>query len=80
MMPAVQEFGIAFESPSVRDFIAAAKVAEALGFGTFWVPEDPVFPGAFATASAIASNTTKIKSASVCSTPGPAIRSRRRWS
>jgi 5,10-methylenetetrahydromethanopterin reductase len=61
MMPAVQEFGIAFESPSVRDFIAAAKVAEALGFGTFWLPEDPVFPGAFATASAIASNTRKIK-------------------
>jgi 5,10-methylenetetrahydromethanopterin reductase len=60
-MPTVKEFGIAFESPSVRDFIAAAKLAEALGFGTFWIPEDPVFPGAFATASAIATNTSKIK-------------------
>ena len=60
-MPAVKEFGIAFESPRARDFIAAAKLAEDLGFGTFWVPEDPVFPGAFATASAIATNTNKIK-------------------
>jgi 5,10-methylenetetrahydromethanopterin reductase len=60
-MPAVKEFGIAFESPRARDFIAAAKLAEDLGFGTFWVPEDPVFPGAFATAAAIATNTRKIK-------------------
>ena len=60
-MPKVKEFGIAFESPKAGDFIRAAKLAEDLGFGTFWVPEDPVFPGAFATASAIATNTNKIK-------------------
>src|SRR5216683_32534 len=60
-MPKVEEFGVAFESPKARDFIAAARLAEELGFGTFWVPEDPVFPGAFATASAIAANTRKIK-------------------
>jgi alkanesulfonate monooxygenase SsuD/methylene tetrahydromethanopterin reductase-like flavin-dependent oxidoreductase (luciferase family) len=53
-MPAVKEFGIAFESPRGRNFIAAARLAEELGFATFWVPEDPVFPGAFATAAAIA--------------------------
>ncbi len=60
-MPKVGEFGVAFESASAREFIAAAKLAEDLGFGTFWVPEDPVFPGAFATSSAIAANTSKIK-------------------
>jgi 5,10-methylenetetrahydromethanopterin reductase len=60
-MPAVKEFGIAFESPSARDLIEGAKLAEELDFGTFWVPEDPVFPGAFATASAIATNTKKIR-------------------
>jgi 5,10-methylenetetrahydromethanopterin reductase len=60
-MPKVEEFGVAFESPRARDFIAAARLAEELGFGTFWVPEDPVFPGAFASASAIAANTRKIK-------------------
>lgn len=60
-MPKVKEFGVAFEGPKARDFISAARLAEELGFGTFWVPEDPVFPGAFATASAIAANTRKIK-------------------
>jgi 5,10-methylenetetrahydromethanopterin reductase len=60
-MPEVKEFGVAFEGPKARDFISAARLAEELGFGTFWVPEDPVFPGAFATASAIAANTRKIK-------------------
>jgi len=60
-MAKVNEFGVAFEAPKARDFISAAKLAEQLGFGTFWVPEDPVFPGAFATASAIAANKRKIK-------------------
>src|SRR5579863_7556030 len=60
-MKKVREFGVAFESQSAKDYIAAARLAEQLGFGTFWVPEDPVFPGAFATAAAVAANTTKIK-------------------
>jgi 5,10-methylenetetrahydromethanopterin reductase len=60
-MNTVREFGVAFESPSAKDYISAARLAEQLGFGTFWVPEDPVFPGAFATAAAIATNTKKIK-------------------
>jgi 5,10-methylenetetrahydromethanopterin reductase len=60
-MPKAREIGIGFESPSAKEYVAAAKLVEELGFGTFWVPEDPVFPGAFATASAIASNTHKIK-------------------
>jgi 5,10-methylenetetrahydromethanopterin reductase len=60
-MHKVTEFGVAFESPSARDFITAARLAEEVGFGTFWVPEDPLFPGAFATAAAIAAKTKKIK-------------------
>ena len=32
-----------------------------LGFGTFWVPEDPFYRGAFTVASAIACGTSKIK-------------------
>ena len=60
-MSKAREVGIGFESPSAKEYVAAAKLAEELGFGTFWVPEDPVFPGAFATAAAIATNTRKIK-------------------
>jgi 5,10-methylenetetrahydromethanopterin reductase len=45
----------------LRDLIEGAKLPEELGFGTFWLPEDPIFPGAFATASAIANNTSKTK-------------------
>jgi 5,10-methylenetetrahydromethanopterin reductase len=60
-MPKPREFGIAFESSSAKNYVAAAKLAEDLGFGTFWVPEDPGFPGAFATATAVAVNTHKIK-------------------
>ena len=67
-----REFGVAFESSSAKEYIAAARLAEELGFGTFWVPEDPVFPGAFATPSAIATNTKKIRSESAYSIRGRA--------
>jgi 5,10-methylenetetrahydromethanopterin reductase len=60
-MPKARESGVAFESSSAKDIVAAAKLAEDLGFATFWIPEDPVFPGVFATAAAVASNTRKIK-------------------
>jgi 5,10-methylenetetrahydromethanopterin reductase len=57
----VREFGVGFESPHARDFVALGKRAEEMGFGTFWVPEDPFYRGAFTVASAIACNTSKIK-------------------
>jgi 5,10-methylenetetrahydromethanopterin reductase len=57
----VREFGIGFESPRAREFVSHAKRAEGLGFGTFWVPEDPFYRGAFTLASAIASGTSTIK-------------------
>src|SRR5271163_1716227 len=60
-MAKIREFGMACESPHAREFVALAKRAEDLGFGTFWVPEDPFWRGAFALASAIACGTSKIK-------------------
>jgi 5,10-methylenetetrahydromethanopterin reductase len=57
----VREFGVGFESPHAREFIALAKHAEETGFGTFWVPEDPFYRGAFTLASAVACGTSTIK-------------------
>ncbi len=60
-MAKVREFGVGFESPHARELVAHAKRAEELGFGTFWVPEDPFYRGAFALGSAVACGTSKIK-------------------
>jgi 5,10-methylenetetrahydromethanopterin reductase len=60
-MGRVSEFGIGFETLHAREFVRHAKLAEDSGFGTFWVPEDPFWRGAFATASAIACGTSRIK-------------------
>src|SRR6266436_7903069 len=57
----VREFGVGFESPHAREFIALAKRAEETGFGTFWVPEDPFYRGAFTLAAAVACGTSTIK-------------------
>jgi 5,10-methylenetetrahydromethanopterin reductase len=60
-MAKVREFGIGFENLHTREFVAHARRAEELGFGTFWIPEDPFYRGAFTVASAIASGTSKVK-------------------
>ncbi|HLX04363.1 MAG TPA: LLM class flavin-dependent oxidoreductase [Candidatus Binatus sp.] len=60
-MAKVREFGVGFENLHPREFVAQAKRAEDAGFGTFWVPEDPFYRGAFTVASAIACGTSKIK-------------------
>jgi 5,10-methylenetetrahydromethanopterin reductase len=60
-MAKAREFGVGFENLHAREFAAHAKRAEDLGFGTFWVPEDPFYRGAFTVASAIACGTSKIK-------------------
>src|SRR6266481_4533166 len=57
----VREFGVGFESPHAREFIALAKRAEEIGFGTFWVPEDPFYRGAFTLASGVACGTSTIE-------------------
>ncbi|MDO8433206.1 MAG: LLM class flavin-dependent oxidoreductase [Candidatus Binatus sp.] len=60
-MPKVREFGVGFESLSAREFASHAKRAEEMGFGTFWVPEDPFMRGAFTLAAAVACSTSKMK-------------------
>jgi 5,10-methylenetetrahydromethanopterin reductase len=60
-MPKVREFAVGIESLHTREFVAQAKRAEELGFGTFWVPEDPFYRGAFTVASAVACGTSAIK-------------------
>src|SRR5215472_18375429 len=59
-MRKVREFGIGIESALAKQFVAHAQLAESLGFGTFWVPED-LYRGAFTLASAIASSTERIR-------------------
>ncbi len=60
-MPKAKEFGLMFESPRARETVARGRLAEELGFSSFWMFEDYVFPGAFSCTSAIAAQTKKIK-------------------
>ena len=60
-MPKLKEIGIQVENVNARDFVVQAQAAERLGFHSFWVPEDYVFPGAFSSAAAIAAATSRIK-------------------
>jgi 5,10-methylenetetrahydromethanopterin reductase len=55
------EFGLMLQGPIATDYVRLARMAEELGFGTIWIPEDPGFNGAFALASAVAACTSKIK-------------------
>ncbi len=57
----VKEFGVGFETVHAQTQIACARRAEELGYGTFWVPEDYFFRGAFALASAIACATSRMR-------------------
>jgi 5,10-methylenetetrahydromethanopterin reductase len=57
----IREFGIGFENLPGREFARAAKLAEDAGFGTFWVPEDYFYRGAFTLAAAAAAATSGIK-------------------
>jgi 5,10-methylenetetrahydromethanopterin reductase len=56
-----REFAIGFESATAPQFVAAARLVEELGFGTFWVPEDYFYRGAFTIAAAIAGATSSLK-------------------
>ncbi len=60
-MARVKEFGIGFERADARRQMACARLAEELGYGTYWVPEDYFFRGAFALASAIACSTRRLR-------------------
>jgi len=60
-MPKLKEIGLGIENVNARDYVAQAQAAERLGFDSFWVPEDCVFPGAFSSGAAIATATSRIK-------------------
>jgi len=60
-MPKLKEIGLLVENPDARDYVTQAQAAERMGFDSFWVPEDYVFPGAFSSCAAIAAATSKIK-------------------
>ena len=60
-MPKLKEMGISVENVNARDYVGQAQAAERLGFHSFWVPEDCVFPGAFSSCAAIAAVTSRIK-------------------
>jgi 5,10-methylenetetrahydromethanopterin reductase len=60
-MGSVKEFGVGFENLTAREFISSARLAEGLGYKSFWVPEDPFFRGGFALASAIAASTRSMR-------------------
>ena len=55
------EFGVGFETVHAQRQIECARLAEELGYGTFWVPEDYFFRGAFALASAVACSTKRMR-------------------
>jgi 5,10-methylenetetrahydromethanopterin reductase len=60
-MTKVKEFGVCFENLDAKGFIASAQLAQDLGFGSFWIPEDYFYRGAFSLASAMACHTTSLK-------------------
>ena len=60
-MAKAKQFGLGFETVDARRQIACARRGEELGFGTFWVPEDYFFRGAFSLAGAIAGATERIR-------------------
>jgi len=55
------EFGLLHGTRRAEHSVRRARLAEALGFASFWVPEDYAFPGAFSICAAIAGQTTTIK-------------------
>ena len=61
-MGTVKEFGFASENLDAKEYLATAKLAEELGYGTYWLPEDYFYRGPFVVASAIACSPSGIDS------------------
>jgi 5,10-methylenetetrahydromethanopterin reductase len=59
-MKKVRRFGFGIESPTARDYVQHARLAEELGFGICWIPED-LYRGAFTLAAGIASATSRLE-------------------
>ena len=60
-MGQVKEFGFCSENLDAKEYLATAKLAEELGYGTYWLPEDYFYRGPFVVAAAIASQTKTLK-------------------
>jgi hypothetical protein len=60
-MRTLKGIGLMVENVDAREYVGQAQAAERLGFDSFWVPEDYVFPGAFSSCAAIAATTRRIK-------------------
>lgn len=60
-MPRVKEFGLSLEMSSAAEMVRCARLAEAAGFGSFWLPEDPFFRGAFSVLTAVACHTEALR-------------------
>lgn len=59
-MKKVRRFGFGIESANARDYVQHARLAEELGFGICWIPED-LYRGAFTLAAGIASATSRLQ-------------------
>lgn len=57
----LKKIGLIVENVNARDYVSQARIAERMGFDSFWVPEDYAYPGAFSACGAIAASTSKIK-------------------
>jgi len=61
LMASVKEFGVALEMADASEVMRSARLAEQVGFGSFWIFEDPFFRGAFSMASAVACQTESLR-------------------
>ncbi len=59
-MKKVRRFGFGIESANARSYLEHARLAEELGFGICWIPED-LYRGAFTLAAGIASATSRLE-------------------
>jgi 5,10-methylenetetrahydromethanopterin reductase len=60
-MASVKEFGLALEMADASEVMRSAGLAEQVGFGSFWILEDPFFHGAFSLATAVACQTESLR-------------------
>lgn len=64
------EFGLLTEhQESGREIIRLATLAESLGYGSYWVAEDPFYRGPYVTAATIAAHTKTMKIGTAVTNP-----------
>jgi 5,10-methylenetetrahydromethanopterin reductase len=69
-MSKVKQFGLlTLSEKNGREMIRHAKLAEDLGYGTYWVGEDPYTRGPFTTMATIAAHTKKMRISTAVTNP-----------